>query len=560
MWAQSWILLCLIPDVAKALYMESCLDNRTLNDLAPSVRTSAEQLATFFETHQPPQGFPFLLPEDRKIQLLSLLYERLYSIIDAVIQQVEASYTTPSIDHQGPASQIPSTSVRFLSCLFEVGFLPRAERYRGKGPTTYARDFASCHSWESSNVVLRQLSVRFHHLRLMVEALFDLLLDAPQSRVSIKGTGLVPFKIIVVKSWPLCRIASGINFAILEASINALSSETFQRLEQELNGAIEGVGPAFSDLHACAHFPGGFLLSALVSELSFAQFRPGFTFVPVSEMAPLAQGQPLTSAEQQWRLFAPLSNRLAATLMIQMLHLRLSIPQVYVDGAKSLEPLSSSPESSLVDAFGYTLEARAEHLDKVRTSIVQGLWPILGHHSQSSGDFAELLRAIKQTPCRGITTRDFDGFLYHVWWRLGIYDHAATISEATQRLLTESWIAAVDIFRAVNSALSVALNNPNAEQRDELLLYLLITHQQSVIYEVLPRIRAIVFALEGAIRIPEGYEYDWGESLIVTRAQSSWSAPRIKRAIGGEMTVPIPNEDNAVAKAQGDPRFRTTSN
>lgn len=228
-------------------------------------------------------------------------------------------------------------------------------------------------------------------------------------------------------------------------------------------------------------------------------------------------------------------------------------------GSTSSKALSLDPEESSGDQRRW----RFEPLEDIHIEIVGACQAILDCHTAHPGNFAALQdvlsglqvdvrcgKAVSDLMRRARAARD---------WSARQLDPEEA-PNCMDEYRAKDWDKLVAIFRAVDKVFDLAINYSDSDQRNELILRLLVEGGPQLRW-LLPRIRALMFVIEHQTLIPEGSRYNWNESPIAChvgamRQRQPTKSARKSIAVaadGDQAACPEPQDDMSApgAKAEG---------
>lgn len=498
MWGKLVCLVALLP-LANGWSLMDCLGMEALEKLPPTVQEPARQLERLLVEHEflrfPNRQHP---ADSEELQLCRQLNSHLQEILERTVQSL------PNDPAPREVSNLPS-ALRLLVGLFDVLIQPlRTERWQVLLHWCDSQLFGPTSG--PLYIFVKKLNFQRNSLAQTARGVLEYWLNSPRPLWPPEESWLSPYLELTAKVLPLQALVYA-DSAEMESYIGDMEPQECFQLEQELHTAIDSIGPAFCGLqrhrlYAQREFANGCGHWLQVREPAI----PDCIYI-----ATCKQAKPMLRVGQ-------LLNQLHALYMVQMVCLKLSIPEMDLEYTQ----LHPSVIGSLKEDYS-ELQDAVRLLGILLGQITEVYGKIVECTRQYPGDFAKLLEVIVNPGGSFTRFRPVINILPRLWRHLQGYGRDKDLPEELKGSMQELWTKSVEVIRKVDSVLELAIGQNEEQKRHELLLHLLSKHTCYALESLIVWVGKFMHIALGRIEVPQGYEYSWREeSPIVMLAQTMW--------------------------------------
>ncbi len=497
-------LLFALLGLVKGTRLKDCLEHEVLRSLPPSVEEPARQLERLLDENQFLKHLNTKYKVDQKSgRILESLTENIEEIIHQSIQSLGDGPTPRKFKDLPP-------SLRLLSCLANIA--PHfSKKLLGFG---YALTYLAMPSATSDRfyVSAKRLGHIMESIQLVVKAMLSYWAHASRPLQSPETIWLVPYKTIALEIQPLYKMALEDGKALAEG-LRAMLGDELERLEQDVQDAAERMGRAFVEFHSHLDSTDAGLAGGLIDDLRITEWRNARF---------LKNARALYTVGEQHKRVAMSLGHLLASYSLQTLHLQLLRPNDYLDKAKNPGGNSSDSSSSSdsEDSLEESMQETFSRLVEARAKIAEACKKIIDCHEAHPGNFAELQGAVDNLQISFKAKKPIKAALFYAKQWLKTHIDLEAMSSQMIALLEKSWVEAMEMVRAIDAVLSLAMGQADKDQRNQLLLCLLLEKGKFELYWLLPWVRAFLFTIEKGIPVPKGMEYSWDNSPIMVLVRS----------------------------------------
>ena len=427
------VLLAALLPLASGWSLMDYLGMDVLEKLPPPVQEPARQLEWLLVEHEflrfPNRQHPV---NSEELQLCRQLNSHLQEILEKTVQNLSNDPVPREV------SNLPS-ALRLLVSLFDVLIQPlRTERWQVQLHACDSQLFGP--SSGPLYIFVNKLNAQRNSLAHAAQGVLEYWLNSPRPLWPPEESWLSPYLELTAKVLPLQALVYA-GSAKVESYIGAMEPQECFQLEQELQAAIASVGPAFCGLQR----------HRLYAQREFAvccghwlQLRepdiPDCIYI-----ATCKQAEPMLRVEQ-------LLNQLHAVYMVQMVCLKLSIPEM------DLEYTQFHPST-----IGSLKEDYSELQDAVRLlaillgQITEVYGKIVECTRRYPGDFVKLLEVIINQDGSFKRFKPATHILHRLWQHLQGYGRDKDLPEELKGSMQELWTKSVEVIRKVDSVLELAI-------------------------------------------------------------------------------------------------------
>lgn len=481
-----------------------CLGKKNIDKLPQPLKASSEELRKLLKSH------PIVreLQGEMEVDLITLgPLEARQRWLEVILEQALANLENASGSRR--TKNLPP-ALMLVSCLFGLDTAQLLCKKERPCQRPLVNPLKLTPAWPKFYFETNLISYRIQSSTLLAMTLLNYWLTAPRPLLPPIGAWLAPFGTIMVEIWPFYKIAVE-NIENMERGFGDLDPEDFKRFKELLQNALDMMGRAFHRLHAYLGDADCQTVYTIVGGLDLDKKAYPNMLIAIQD----AQ-EPLTEACEQQRTGEALMSQILAAYSVRTLHLQLLLPaKRYLDEAQDLT--DNAPRSMSSEDWRRRVGGQFEELGGKFAQIVKACHAVCAWHDMDSEGLGNLHSAIQGFDARLDTDGAVDRVLSSMqrWPKVRRATLRSPVRKAEgEEILVKGWIGIVEMIRAVDTVIYLAINQPDESQRSRIIARLLAKNSAYGLRWLLPRVKALMFVIKDKMAIPEGFDYDWDQSPI----------------------------------------------